>query len=270
MESFKLIPKELTEIINLLDLINNSPDVRTINQEEQGIYKEACKQYGEKARSTLNIPIEDSNLFKVLLLNQIGIRTATLPELGIILESNPEFLSSHYEEAPSVVLRSKEDFYQDNNYLINQLSKDLKIKNFKVPLVINGLKIKEDNDSVYGLSFNAKEAQIIKAPELKHSNNQKTFSKLNEKGMPIFDEKATKTLYTRDNGLSRLYLDGVLDLVSEDEDLAGSDGAGRVVIVSSVANNLDIYSENKKAEKQRYKNNLTALRDQINREIKSI
>jgi hypothetical protein len=64
-----LIPREIRE--------TGFPTVRFLSEEEQTRYDAEIKKYGDKARSILNIPIKGSNLFKVLLLNEIGIRTAT-------------------------------------------------------------------------------------------------------------------------------------------------------------------------------------------------
>jgi hypothetical protein len=50
--------------------------------------------------------------------------------------------------------------------------------------------------------------------------------------MPVFDDNGTKTIYTREKGLSRLYLNRNLGLDSYDDDLADSNDDGRVVVVN--------------------------------------
>ena len=57
----------------------------------------------ERAKEILK---RESNLFKIVYLNKIGIKTATLQELDLIAEIEPDFLRGHYEDANAVVLRS--------------------------------------------------------------------------------------------------------------------------------------------------------------------
>src|SRR3989344_3416332 len=113
-ESVKLIPREIRDM--------KFPEARLLTQAEQYRYEELCKPFGEKAQASLKVGIKGSNLWKVLLLNQNRIRTATLPELDLIAESNPEFLSGTYEDAPAVVLRSDGDSHAPNDYLAKGLA----------------------------------------------------------------------------------------------------------------------------------------------------
>ena len=184
----------------------NAPTARHLNEQEQASYEEACKQFGEKARNSLNVSQKGSNLWKVLLLNQTGIKTASLEELGNLAEQNPEFLRGTYEDSPSVVLRSNGD-NSSNDYLAQQLADFVGKSAIKTPIVISGLEIKADDSSSYGLSFDKGDRfESFEAPQLAHENHQKRFSKFDEKGMPIFDENGDKTLYTRVRGVSRLFL----------------------------------------------------------------
>ena len=99
----------------------------------------------------------------------------------------------------------------------------------------------EDGNSFYGLNFKrGKTFDYFEAPELNNKNNQQKFVRQDERGMPIFDKKGNRTLYTRDSGLSRLYLDGLLALGSSDGDLANSDDDGRVVVVGGEATSQKI------------------------------
>ena len=92
--------------------------------------------------------------------------------------------------------------------------------------------IKEDSHSPYGLGFKKRNSfDFFEAPELGYENNRKKFKILDERGMPIFDENGVRTLYTRSDGLSRLYLGRDLDLFSDWDGLSGSDEYGRVVVV---------------------------------------
>ena len=233
----KIIPKIVREAYE------NAPTARHLNEQEQKDYEEACKSYGKKAQESLNIPMKGSNLFKVLLLNQTGIRTATLDEIASLAESNPEFLKGFFEDSSSVALRSAGDSCANNDYLAKQLASLIRKRKISKPIVISGLKIKEDNNSAYGLSFEkADNFNFFEAPEL--ANNNRKFSRFDERGMPIFDETGDKTLYTRDNGLSRVYLDRYLNLNSGNEYLADSIGNGRVVVVSAkgATKNFEAYT----------------------------
>jgi len=220
------------------------PRASFLTETQQQTYEEACKQFkGEKARASLAVPIQGSNLWKVLFLNQIGIRTASLSELDAIAEQNPDFLRRTYEDAPAVVLRSAGDSHAPNSYLAKSLANLIKKTNFDQPYVIEGLELREDANSDYGLSFKkGNQFKAIQAPAFNHSNHQKTFSKVNSDYSIDFDDNSPRTLYTRDDGASGLVLGRGLDLVSWVEGLSSSDSVGRVVAVSigeAGAKNLD-------------------------------
>lgn len=236
----KLIPRKIRE--------SNWPEAYFLTEEQQSQYEESIKKYSGKARESLNIPREGSNLFKVVLLNQEGIRTATLSELELALENGMN-LKGTFEDIPSVVLRSNGDSYEPNDYLAKLLFEEVKKRNenekLEHSLVLSGLKLKEDSDSAYGLILKpADNFSYFEAPELDHKNNGKRFLRLNEKGMPIFDKNGSRVLYTRDKGLSRLYLYEDLILFNVVH-LTNSFGNGRVVVVSpqGAKKNLDDLDE---------------------------
>ena len=211
------------------------PTTRFLSEEEQARYKDSIKQFKGKAYDTLNIPKNGSNLFKVVYLNEIGIKTASLSELELALENGLE-LEGFYEDTPSVVLRSNGDSYALNNYLAKLLAEEVqkrKEETFKHSLVLNGLKLKEDSNSEYGLILvPGEDFSYFEAPELGSENHLKKFSRLGERGMPVFDKEGKRTLYTREDGLSRLYLGVDLDSDSGNVRLANSNEYGRVVVVS--------------------------------------
>jgi len=232
---FFLIPREIKKM--------NFPTVRFISKKEQARYNAKLKKYGNEAENSLNIPMKGSNLFKVLLLNEMGIRTATLPELECAFENGMNLIGT-FEDAPSVILRSAGDDYFLNDYLAKSLAKSLKLRSFNTPKIINGLRIAKDKNSAYGLKFNTENAQIIEAPDFDNRNHGRKFSRINPDYSIEFDDNGKRTLYTRDNGVSGLYLGRNLDLSSGNEDLAGSDDNGRVVVVSAegtLQKNLENY-----------------------------
>jgi hypothetical protein len=201
--------------------------------QEQSTYEENISQYSGKAIASLNVGQRGSNLFKILFLNQIGIRTATLPELESALENGLD-LEETYQDAREVVLRSAGDSYPLNDYLAKSLADQIAREDFEVPVVVTGLKLKQDEDSHYGLSFETTDkTKVIEAPDLHHKNNERGFKRINPDYSIEFDDKAKRTLYTRDNGISGLCLNGGSDLDSGDEGLAVSVDGGRVVVVSA-------------------------------------
>ena len=243
-EQVSLVPREIRQA--------GFPTARFLTQEEQVRYEEACKEYSGKARDSLRVPINGSNLFKVLFLNQIGIRTASLGELECALE-NGLALQGQYEDAPAVVLRSANDSHSPNDYLAKSLAKDIGVKKFKAPLVVTGLEVVADDNSQYGLSFRKiDKTQVVEASDLDHTNHQRKFSRINSDYSIQFDEKGTRTLWTRDNGVSGLYLDRGSGLGSRGEGLAYSGDSGRVVVVNNTegdAKNFDSYIAQLKLER---------------------
>jgi len=225
MDGVALIPREIREA--------GFPTARYLNENEQTRYEEAVKGFNsEKARKTLSVPSNGSNLFKVLLLNKLGIRTATMQELEMIVDQNPGMLRGHYEDSPSVALFSSNTSYDSNKPLAKSLSK--LVGKHEYPVIMDGLELVEDPSTAYGLSLKpGNKFQFAKAPELAYANNGRKFSRLDERAMPIFDDKGTRTLYTRQDGFSRVCLGGSLSLGLGDEDLAGSGENGRVVVVSA-------------------------------------
>lgn len=205
-----------------------------LSEDEQKAYEDAVKKFKNKrARQVLNVPIKGSNLFKVLLLNQIGIRTATMAELDQIVQADKNFLIGKCEDAPSVVLRSNGDSNINNDYLAKSLAKSIKVKRFSgMPFVISGMELFEDNNSAYGLNFKAgKTFDFFKAPELMRNCQ---FKIMNEKGIPVEDEMGNRTSYTRQDGLSRFFLNMYMDVRSSYRNLIESDESRLVVVVKAL------------------------------------
>ena len=217
---------------------NDAPSLKVnlLSSDEQAIYNEAVKQFrNEKARDSLRVPLNGSNLFKVLLLNQIGIRTCILSELEQIVQSGNDILRSALVDTPSVVLRSYGDsFSEKNDYLAKTLAAFIKKRDFNEPIVVNGLKLVEDNKSPYGLNFDkGSNFNYFEAPQLNDLNSRKKFVKLNEQGMPIFNNEGMRTLYTSPFGLTRLYLISHIGFHSNFGELAASIGMGRILVVKN-------------------------------------
>jgi hypothetical protein len=262
----RLVPREVREA--------DWPEARFLSEENQAKYEEAIKQFEGNAYNSLNVPINGSNLWKVLFLNQIGIRTATIPELEDALDNGMN-LRRYYEDGREVILRSRNDSCKNNNYLSEKLAKDLKLKSFKHPYIIKGLTIKQsevsENENPYGLEFVVDDAEVIEAPDFSRDGN---FKRVNPDYTIEFDNCAVRKHYLRKDGLSRLlYLDDALDLNSYGDHLANLNSHGRVVEISAEGtrknflNDMESYKSKFEAERQEYHANLKALRDKIDLEL---
>ena len=169
---------------------------------------------------------------EILRQNEINAGTATQADLERVLKKGTLNLKAHFEDS-ALVLRNEGD---PNAYLAKDLIKQIRERTNEeeiTPLMIPlaGLELRTDQDSKYGLAFNlTDDSQIIYAPQLVHINNEKRFNEAEDKGMPKFDKGGERTLYTRCSGLSRLYLNNDLDLVSVEGNLADSGRDGRVIV----------------------------------------
>ena len=225
-KSVVLVPREA---------LSQYPQASFMTAQEQSTYEEACSRFKGKAKESLNISLNGLNLWKILLLNQEGVRTATLQELDLIADIDPQFLEGFYADAPAVALRSASDSYNSNDYVAKQLAKLIKRKSFPHTVIVEGLGIKSDSRSSYGLSFvKTERLKVIEAPDFDRTNNERRFSRINPDYTIEFDERGAKTLYTGDNGISRLDLYR-LNVGSDSKNLAGPGEVGRVVRVANVA-----------------------------------
>ena len=171
------------------------------------------------------------------------IRLATQADLERALRANALNFRGTYEDS-ALVLRSAGDRdWTNNDYVACDLAeqikaRDSKLGKLKTPVVIplNGLDIRRESNSKYGLAFTLREdAEMFEAPILQR-NGQFSSADVDAKtGLPTQLKGGNRTLYTRDNGLSRLCLYGDLVLYSDNRDLAGSDSYGRVVLVRGEA-----------------------------------
>ena len=207
-------------------------------EEYNGIVKSNYKDNSNlKVLKFTDNVIKGSNSYSIFLVNDIlskqGLRTATSSDVQKIVNKDKSFLSGIYVDL-GIVLRTKNS---PNEYLAKQLGKQAKERNYefsnKSPLVFKAsdLELILDNNSDSGLGFKIKEsANPFNASELNNRNDGEKFNQTNENGIPIFDKKGNRTLYTREDGLSRFYLDWDSDLYSRSGNLANSNDDGRVVV----------------------------------------
>ena len=224
MDEIQLIPRELREA--------GFPTAHFLSEEEQNTYQQSLKEFSGKAYDSLNIGRNGSSLWKVLWLNQIGIKTATLLKLELALENDLP-LSGYYADSREVIVRSNGYSYPKNKYLAQKLTHDLKLKTWDNPYIIKNLKIKQDEQSAYGLSFIVDNAEVIEAPDFHHNNHGRTFKRINDDYTIAWDDANKRTFYARDNGLSRVYVGGGSVVGSDDGRLDISGDCGRVVVVGN-------------------------------------
>jgi len=220
------------------------PVLTMLNGEEVfNAYQEGIKSYGEKAKKTLGVLsyskgiVKGSNPFAVVELGK-SLRLATPSELELAVGINPDHFRGTYEDA-GLVLRSKGDSHKPNGYIAKNLAEQVNRRIGKIDsdnparISLKGLSLKEDKNSAYGLSFViTDEAEVISVPEFSYKNNQRRFSRTDERGVPIFEDNGNRTFYAREQGVSGLFLGRGLGLGSDSGVLASSDDGGRVVVVN--------------------------------------
>ena len=185
--------------------------------------------------------VKNSHPYFVVAVNEVirpeGFHVATQADLKRILRLNILPLRGQYEDS-ALVLRTEGE---PNKYLAKALAKQVRARNpnAKYSLMINlrDLTLEKDQDAPNGLAFKLTEdVDVIYAPVLNQPGNFNSEDIDEKTGLPNkTSKKGDRTLYTRDSGLSRLYLDRDSDLGSYWDDLADSDSDGRVVVMTGEA-----------------------------------
>ena len=201
------------------------------------------KYNSKRARESLNIfreggVVQGSNSFANVEL--ASLRLALPSQVLHASELNPDFFERRYEDL-GLVLRTNGDPFRENDYNARNLHEQLEKRGFKpspdepVMISLRGLILERDENSYYGLIHRiTDESQIVQAPELSRKNNGMRFSRTDERGIPIFDNKGERTFYAGQSGLGRFVLDGGLDLVSNwGRGLSDSGAGGRVAVIEN-------------------------------------
>lgn len=183
--------------------------------------------------------VKGSNPFAVVLVGSIvgqdGLRVATQADLERAIKCDALPLRGQYEDT-GLVLRSEGE---PNSYLARHLMQQIRARNSKaeMPSVIplSGLELVTDQNSPHGLAFKLKDnAAITYGASVLSKDGAFTSEDVDETiGLPTKIGQGDRNLYTRNSGLSRLYLCRSLDLDSRYDNLALSNGLGRVVVVSA-------------------------------------
>ena len=217
--------------------------------------KGADTQYGDAARNVKVLQNENgmivgSNPLAAIYARNTArifgwspdIRLATQADLERALKAGVS-LNGTYEDT-GLVLRTAGDTHEPNDYVAKNLAeqvraRDPKLGKLKVPVVIslNGLDLKRDSNSHYGLAFVLHDdAQLIDGEILRKGGQFKSQDIDAQTGLPTkLDAKGNRASYVTEQGLSWLCLGRVLDLYSGNWYLANSSSYGRVALVRGEA-----------------------------------
>jgi len=232
----------MAKSIALIDIA--VPRATILDKEHQELYKEVfvktAEKFGEDSPACKKITngisatnVTGSQFFWNTNLQQYlpsGQRIINLSDIETINSIDETFLKGIYSDTRQVVLRSNKPSWNQNKYilenLVKQVDKDHSYSfSAENPLVISNLELIQDNNpqNKYGLLLKIGEGTTIQNDErFAHSNNQSRIQ---------FGQK-TKTVWTKENGLSRLYVYDD-DLYSRYDNLANSGDNGRVVVVDT-------------------------------------
>ncbi len=180
--------------------------------------------------------VKGSNPFyAVAVQNRLpsNYRVASQADVELAMRVGAFDFRGTYEDT-GLVLRTEGE---PNSYLAKHLMSQVKGRGFKempVMIPLSGLGLVEDKNSNHGLSFKLKDnAEITYAPILNKGGNFDSKDIDTKTGLPKEVGNGSRTLYTRDSGLSGLCLGRGLSLGSYVDNLAYSNVNGRVVLVST-------------------------------------
>ncbi len=193
--------------------------------------------------------IKGSNPFYVVAVQERlpeNVRVASQADLEKALKWGVFDLRGTYEDT-GLVLRNEGE---SNSYLARDLKQQIKAinprKRLPVMIPLYGLTLEKDQNSPHGVRFKLSEdTDIIYSQMLKKADGN--FSEADLKtGLPKKLGEGNRRFWTRDKGLSRLYLNRYLNLYSDDVDLACSGDSGRVVLISGEATSRKVSGEKRK------------------------
>ena len=183
--------------------------------------------------------ITGSNSFGNVLLNNIlseynpALRIVTQADLETILREGVLDLKKTYENT-GLVLRS---VAEPNFYLARDLSEQLQKRgqlSYPVLLHLKDLTLRNKTDSPHGLAFTINEnAELLYDAIVNVRSGYFSSKDIDEKtGLPKKLGEGDRYFYTRDKGLSKLFLNNGLGALANDGYLAYSNDLGRVVAIS--------------------------------------
>ena len=190
---------------------------------------------------------------------------ATQAQLEKVLATNALPLRNQYEDT-GLVLRSADGA---NEYLARNLIDQIKARGIKfgspIMIPLADTQVVNDQNSKYGLAFKLNDGTRLVDASILESDGRFTAQDIDANtGLPTKLGREGRLSYTRDSGLSRLFLSGDLNLFSSYEYLALSDDNGRVVVVRDGVAGADLakYTAEINAEFEGQKSELLARRNE--------
>lgn len=243
--------RSLVEVVPSISYLQGDEATSFVNEYNARVGADYNDNANLKVLSARDGLVRGSNSFANALVNDVmlqqGVQLATQADLERAMAVGAMNFRGTYEDT-GLVLRTAGDSHAPNDYLAKNLAEQIRARDAKMgklnkPVVINlrDVTLVNDADSKYGLAFKLREgAMPYEAPVLKREGRFETADINAKTGLPKETRSSgSRTLWTRDNGLSRLYLVNVLDVYSNDENLAFSNGDGRVVLVRGEAAGAD-------------------------------
>lgn len=191
-----------------------------------------------------------------------GQRVATFEDLDEISKhDNRQFFDgSFYTDTPELVLRTEIPSWMNNTQILEHLVSQTRERGLEFssenPLVLSGLELVSDDnqDNFYGILANiTDETKTRNDPRFAYGNDQINLGNKSRK------------LWTKENGLSRVFLGRDGDVVSSSGDLSVSYDLGRVVIFDAEG----VTNENEELESlmEEHYAKLRELRDRIDSQL---
>jgi hypothetical protein len=157
-----------------------------------------------------------SNLFNIIFLNQIGLKTATLSELASLsLDDDLYKIDDSSVNVSAVLLTGLDEvsFYPNNLYIAKEISSSIGIIKVDQPTIVEGLELFiSDNFSRYGglCLRKGKETQVFEVPDFNSQNMGRKFSRINFDYSIEWDDKGDKEFYFNPYGRDILSGIGIL------------------------------------------------------------
>ena len=216
------------------------PVVRTLGASDRELYKEAQQKTAEKFgkgsqayKTVMNGINADAGKGSQFFFNtEVGLylpegqRVASLDDWDAILSQDPSFLRGNYTDLPTLVLRSEQPTYDANASIIQDIAKQAKDRKLTFspenPLRINNGSLVRDNNSKnpYGLLVKLSENPEDTTNDPRFAYGTKTIKLGNQ----------SRKLWTKEKGLSWVFLGRNGNVGSDSDYLQGSGDYGRVVV----------------------------------------
>jgi len=187
-------------------------------------------------------------------------RVARLADLGKIYDADTSFFKGIYTDTPELVLRTDTPSWKNNTQILENLVGQARERGLEFssdnPLVLSGLELTRDDnrDNPYGILVKMGDSTVaVNDPRFDYGKDKIQFG------------NKTKTLWTKDKGVSGVFFGGSGSVVSSGGDLQDSSDNGRVVVFDAEG----VASENSEFEaiNQKYYSDLSTLKDKIDAKL---